>query len=140
MAVSAGSSAPLVVDASVVVAALVDGGPAGAWAAQTMRGRFLVAPAHMHVEVASALRRLVAAGAVGADVATLAHADLLELREQTYPYVPFGERVWSLRSVVSVFEAAYVALAEALGAPLATLDGRLVRTPDVRCAFVTWEP
>ena len=88
-------SAPLVVDASVVVAALVDGGPAGEWAAETMRDRFLVAPAHLPVEVASALRRLAASGAVGADVATLAHADLLELRVQTYPFAPFGECVWS---------------------------------------------
>ena len=135
-----GLSATLVVDASVVVAALVDGGPAGAWAAETMRGRFLVAPEHLPVEVASALRRLVASGAVGADVATLAHADLLELRVQTYPYVPFAERVWSLRSVASAFEAAYVALAEAVSAPLATLDGRMDRTPGVKCAFVTREP
>ena len=135
-----GPSAPLVVDASVVVAALIDGGPAGAWAAETMRGRFLVAPAHLPVEVASALRRLAASGAVGADVATLAHADLLELRVQTYPYAPFGERVWSLRPVASVYDAAYVALAEALDAPLATLDGRLAGTPGVACAVKTWEP
>ena len=133
-------SGPLVVDASVVVAALVDGGPAGVWAAETMRGRFLVAPAHLPVEVASALRRLAVSGAVGADVATLAHADLLELRVQSYPYEPFGERVWSLRSVVSAYDAAYVALAEAVRAPLATLDGRLARTPGVACGFVTWVP
>lgn len=133
-------SAPLVVDASVVVAALVDGGPAGAWAAETMRGRFLLAPAHLPVEVASALRRLAASGAVGADVATLAHADLLELRVQTYPYAPFGERVWSLRSVASAYDAAYVALAEAVSAPLATLDGRLARSPGVACEVLAWEP
>ena len=137
---TAGPSTPLVVDASVVVAALVDGGPAGAWAADTMLGRFLVAPAHLPVEVASALRRLSASGAVGADVATLAHADLLELRVQTYAYAPFGERVWSLRSVASAYDAAYVALAEALDAPLATLDGRLARVPGVACAVTTWTP
>ena len=136
----AGPSASLVVDASVVVAALVDGGPAGAWAAETMRGRFLVAPAQLPVEVASVLRWLAASGAVGADVATLAHADVLELRVQAYPYAPFGERVWSVRSVASVFEAAYVALAEAVKAPLAALDGRLARTPGVKCASVTREP
>jgi predicted nucleic acid-binding protein len=132
-------SHPLVVDASVIVAALLDDGPAGSWAAETMLGRFLVAPAHLAVEVTSALRRLVASGAVGVDVATLAHADLLDLRVQSYPYAPFGERVWALRAVASAYDAAYVALAEALGAPLATLDGRLVRTPGVSCAFETWE-
>jgi len=138
--VTASPSATLVVDASVVVAALVDGGPAGAWAAETIRGRFLVAPAHVHVEVASALRRLAASGAVGSDLAALAHADLLELRVQTYPYAPFGERVWSLRSVASAYDAAYVALAEALDAPLATLDARLARAPGVPCAVTTWAP
>lgn len=137
---TAGPSAPLVVDASVVVAALVDDGAAGSWAAETMQGHSLVAPAHLAVEVASALRRLAASGAIGADVATLAHADLLDLRVQAYPYAPFGERVWALRSVASAYDAAYVALAEALEAPLATLDGRLVRTPGVKCAVRTWEP
>jgi predicted nucleic acid-binding protein len=138
--VSADASAPLVVDASVVVAALVDGGPTGAWAAHTMMGRFLVAPAHLAVEVASALRRLAASGAIGADVATLAHADMLDLRVQAYPYAPFGERVWALRSVATPYDAAYVALAEALGAPLATLDGRLARTSGVGCTFATRGP
>ena len=130
---------PLVVDASVVVAALLDEGPAGAWAAETMRGRFLVGPAHLPVEVASALRRLAASGAVSADAAALAHADLLDLRVQAYPYAPFGERVWALRSVASAYDAAYLALAEALEVPLATLDARLARTPGVACALKTWE-
>ena len=130
---------PLVVDASVVVAALLDEGPAGAWAAETMRDRFLVGPAHLPVEVASALRRLAASGAVSADVAALAHADVLALRVQAYPYAPFGERVWALRSVASAYDAAYVALAETLDAPLATLDARLARTPGVACVFVTWK-
>lgn len=130
---------PLVVDASVVVAALLDEGPAGVWAAETMRDRFLVGPAHLPVEVASALRRLAASGAVSADVAALAHADVLALRVQAYPYAPFGERVWALRSVASAYDAAYVALAETLDAPLATLDARLARTPGVACVFVTWK-
>lgn len=128
------------VDASVVVAALVDAGPAGAWAARTLVGRYLVAPAHLPVEVASALRRLAATGAVSADVASLAHADLLDLRLQTYPYGPFGDRVWALRSTLSTYDAAYVALAEAVGAPLATLDGRLARVSGARCSFLTWRP
>ncbi len=135
-----GSTSVLVVDASVVVAALIDAGDAGTWAAEVMRGRFLVAPAHLAVEVASALRRLAAAGAIGGDVATLAHADLLDLRLQAYPYGPFGERVWALRSVVTAYDAAYVALAEALAAPLATLDARLAAAPGVHCAFETLKP
>jgi predicted nucleic acid-binding protein len=75
----------IVVDASVVVAALVDGGPAGTWAASLMSSASLVAPAHLPVEAASALRRLARARLIGADVATLAHVDLLDLRLQLYP-------------------------------------------------------
>jgi len=61
------------------------------------------------------------------DVASLAHADLLELSVDLHPYVPFAERVWSLRATVTADEAGYVAMAEAFDAPLATLDARLGR-------------
>ncbi len=58
---------------------------------------------------------------------------------QAYPYGPFGERVWALRSVLSAYGAAYGALAEAIDVPLATLDTRLARAPGVACAFLTCE-
>ena len=127
----------MVVDASVVVAALIDDGPAGRWAAGVMASAALAAPAHRQVEAASALRRLGAARSVGEDVATLAHADVLELRIQFYAYAPFGDRVWALRGALCTYDAAYVALAEALAAPLATLDGRLARAPGVACTILT---
>lgn len=127
----------LVVDASLVVSALVDGGGAGGWAASLLASEPLNAPHLMPVEVASILRRASAAGRISADAAALAHADLLDLRVQLFPYAPFASRVWELRGNVTCYDAWYVALAEFLGAPMATLDLKLARAAGPRCAFET---
>jgi predicted nucleic acid-binding protein len=127
----------LVVDASVVVASLVDSGEDGEWAAKTMSNRPLVAPALMPVEVARVLRRAVLAGEIPDAVASQAHAELLELRVDLFPYEPFGPRAWQLRSNIRTYDAWYIALAESLGAPLATLDRRLTRATGPACRFET---
>jgi predicted nucleic acid-binding protein len=127
----------LVADASVVTAALVDGGRDGAWAEQVLASDDLAAPHLMPAEVANILRRAVRAKDISDDVAALAHADLLALSVELFPYEPFAERVWELRRNVTAFDAWYVALAEALGARLATLDLRLRRAAGARCGFVT---
>ena len=127
----------LVVDASVVVAALVDGGPDGDWAAAVLGDHELAAPHLMTIEAASILRRAALAGDITADAASLAHADLLELRVELWPYAPLAERCWTLRDTVTVYDGTYVALAELLDAPLATLDQRLVAAPGPRCRFTT---
>lgn len=127
----------LVVDASVVVAALVDGGPDGDWAEGQLRGTDLAAPSLLHVEVADILRRAVRARRVPAELASLAHHDLLGLRVTTYPYELVGERVWALRRNLTAYDAWYVAVAERLGAPLVTLDRRLARATGPTCAFRT---
>jgi predicted nucleic acid-binding protein len=127
----------LVVDASVVVAALVDTGLAGQWAEHVLVSEPLAAPHVMPVEVANILRRAVLADDVSVDTASLAHADLLDLRVELFPYEPLGPRVWELRDTVTAYDAWYVALAERVDAPLATLDGRLIRAPGPRCEFVS---
>lgn len=126
-----------VVDASVVVAALVDTGRVGGWAESLLASDPLAAPHLMPVEVANILRRAVAAGEFSGDVAALAHADLLELRVEYVPYEPFAERVWEMRENVTAYDAWYVAVAEFLGATLATLDAKLTRAAGPRCTFVT---
>lgn len=125
----------IVVDASAVVAALVDGGTAGAWAASELGGEPLAAPHLMPVEAANILRRAVLTGDVSADTAALAHDDLVQLRVELFPYEPFAPRVWELRANLTAYDAWYVALAEALGGPLVTLDRRLTRAPGPRCDF-----
>ena len=85
----------LVVDASVVTAALIDAGPDGSWGEQLLGSDALVAPHLLPVEVANVLRRAVAVGEVSADSASLAHSDFLGLRVDLFDYEPVAERVWS---------------------------------------------
>lgn len=125
----------LVVDASLVVAALIDTGTDGRWAESMLESDTLAAPHLLPVEVANVLRRAAAAGDVSADSASLAHADLLGLRISLFAYEPFANRAWELRGGVSAYDAWYVALAETLDAPLATLDRRLARSPGAQCRF-----
>lgn len=94
----------------------------------------------MPVEVANILRRAALAGRVTDDVAALAHADLVTLRVELFPYAPVADRVWQLRGGVTAYDAWYVALAESLDAPLVTLDERLARAAGPRCSFKTPPP
>ncbi len=126
----------LVVDASVVVAALGDSGTAGARSRQLMGGARLAAPHVMTFEVANVLRRAELAGAIGPDAAALAHADLLDLAIDLWPYQALAGAAWDLRHNVTVPDAAYVVLAHVLDAPLLTLDQRLARAPGVTCEVV----
>ncbi|MCU1499284.1 MAG: Toxin 1, domain [Acidimicrobiales bacterium] len=97
----------------------------------------LAVPHLLPVEVASILHRSLRAGAISADTATMAHRDLPGFRIELFPYEPFAERVWDLRDNVTTYDAWYVALAESLGTPLATLDRRLSRASGPRCPFLT---
>ncbi len=127
----------LVVDAAAVVAALVDTGPDGRWAESVLASDHLAAPHLMPVEVANILRRAALSGDVSNDVASIAHADLLQLREELFPYAPFGDRVWELRGSVTAYDAWYVALAESLDAALATVDVKLSQASGPRCEIRT---
>lgn len=129
----------LVVDATVVASALIDGGPEGVWAAEQLGAGSLAAPHHMPIEVASVLRRAVRHGELSQGVAALALRDLAELRIDLFPFAPFARRIWELRDNVSSCGAWYVALAESLAVPLATLDGRLSRAPGCGCDFRSHE-
>ncbi len=125
----------LVAGASLVVAALADSGKDGTWALELLATGSLAAPHLMPVEAANILRRAVLSGQISADSAALAHADLLALRIELFPYSPFAARVWELRGNLTSYDAWYVAVAEALGAKLATLDVRLSRARGPRCMF-----
>lgn len=127
----------LVVDASLVVSALVDSSPTGTWAESLLSAEPLSAPHLMPVEAANILRRAAAAGDISADAASMAHADLLDLRVELFPYAPFAARTWELRESVTCYDAWYIALAESLGSKVATLDVRLARAPGPRCGFAT---
>src|SRR5688572_6355451 len=93
----------------------------------------LYAPAMIRVETASALRRLELSGAITTPEANAAYEDLLRLNLDLLPFDPLAQRIWELRRTVSSYDAWYVAAAEALELPLATLDARLVRASGPRC-------
>ncbi|SDX59733.1 Predicted nucleic acid-binding protein, contains PIN domain [Geodermatophilus africanus] len=126
----------LVVDASVVVAALVDAGSDGGWARALLRGEDLTAPPHMQIEASNVLRRAALGGRLGADVATLAHLDLTRLSVRSFRFEPLATRIWELHPAVTAYDAASVALAEELAVPLATLDRRLARASGPTCTFL----
>jgi predicted nucleic acid-binding protein len=55
-----------------------------------------------------------------------------------YQYLPLAERIWQLKANLTPYDAWYVALAEYLEEPLATLDGNLIRSPGPHCEFLTY--
>ncbi len=118
----------IVVDASVLVAFLVEPGmSAHVRAAFARHGDDLHAPAHVDLEVLSALRRLTAAGLLTAARATAAVEDFLDVPLVRHGVEGLTPRVWALHAHVSPYDAAYLALAEALGTAVLTCDGRLAR-------------
>lgn len=131
----------IVVDAGVLVAALTSGGPVGRSVRALLRPGPLYAPELVDLEVLSALRRLVATGVIDRRRADEAVADLAALPLRRAPHGPFVTRCWELRENLTPYDAAYVALAEALMCPLLTVDRRLAGAPGPRCEIrVVSEP
>jgi predicted nucleic acid-binding protein len=84
------------------------------------------APDLVESETLNALRRLARSGAVADQRATEAVSDLARVRLVRYPHAPLRERVWALRNEMTAYDAAYLALADALGdSVLVTSDGAL---------------
>lgn len=123
----------IVVDASIVVTALADDGPDGDRVRGRLRGERLLAPHLIDVEVVSAWRRLAAAGDLDERRVGLAMDDLDSLRLDRVPHRPLMVRCWELRQNLTVYDATYVALAEAMQVPLLTADAKLAAAPGLRC-------
>jgi predicted nucleic acid-binding protein len=123
----------LVVDASALVVALSDDGPDGDLVRRRLRGESLAAPELVDLEVVSVLRKQLAIGALDGRRAGLALTDLADLPLRRVPHLPLLARCWQLRDNLTVYDAAYVALAEVLDAPLVTADSRLGRAPGTTC-------
>ena len=125
-----------VVDASLLVAATSDRGPEGVWAEDVVSSGNLVAPHLALAEATNILRRLELAGKLGRMEAAAAARDLLLIELELVSFSPFAERVWELRTNVTSYDAWYVAVAEELLLPLATLDRRLAAATGPRCRFL----
>lgn len=125
-----------VIDASVLVTALVDSGNTGSWAEEVISDGPLAVPELAPVEATNVLRRLEQNRRISRLEATASHRDLLRLDMEVYPFAPLADRVWELRANLTSYDAWYVALAEVLQFPLVTLDRRLSRTSGPRCDVI----
>lgn len=127
----------IVIDSSVLVAALADSGPHGEWAEEVLSGAVLQGPELLHAEAANIFRRLERVKLITTAEANAAHDDLMQLDIELFPFEPFAGRIWELRHNLTCYDAWYVAIAEALELPLATLDKPLSRSTGVTCKFLT---
>jgi predicted nucleic acid-binding protein len=116
----------IVVDASALVEVLLRT-PAAAQVEKRMfvTDQTMHAPHLLDIEVAHAIRRYAASGEISDERGRHALVDLADLPVQRYPHAVLLPRIWSLRHSISAYDAAYVALAEALDANLITRDKRL---------------
>ncbi len=117
------------IDASAAVLGLLNDGDARA----TLREGAVVCPHLADSEVAHALRAQVQRGEVTAVDATRAIDTWGRLGIERIGVKGLLGRIWELRDNVSAYDATYIAVAEALEAPLVTADGRLARAPGPRC-------
>lgn len=120
----------IVLDASVTVELLLNT-PIGRTVAERIADPALAlhAPQLLDLEVAQALRRYAAAGALDPQRARQSLDDLGQLEITRWEHPPLLRRVWMLRHNLTAYDAAYVALAEALDAVLLTADRRLAGAP-----------
>lgn len=123
----------IVVDASILAPALADDAGDGDRARTRLRGEQLVAPEFIDLEVVSVWRRMAAARQIDARRAKFALGDLAALPMRRAPHAMVLQRCWELRANLTVYDATYVALAEALGVLLLTADQRLAGAAGLRC-------
>lgn len=96
-------------------------------------GEDLRAPHLFDVEVLSALRRLVATDRLDDELAAGFRGVLAQADIRRHPHTPLIDLIWSMRHTVSAYDAAYLALATVLDAPLVTTDRRLAKLPGLPC-------
>ncbi len=126
----------IVADASTIIEVLLRS-EAGLAAEQRLlrRGETIHAPALVDVEVAQVLRRYVLRGDVTASWARTAIGLLGGFPMERYGHEPLLPRIWELRDNLTAYDAAYVALAEGLRAPLITCDARLASASGIRASI-----
>ena len=125
----------IVLDASAALELLLRGGARPGLVGRILRsGESIAAPHLLDLEVAQVLRRFVLAGELTEARAREALEDHLAMGIARYPHDGLLDRIWELRVNCTAYDAAYVALAEALDAVLVTCDRRLADVPGGRAA------
>lgn len=121
----------LVVDTSAVLAALASRPPEPTLLQRLADDGDLHAPHLIDIEILNALRGLVRSGQLSQDRAQDIRTDVEDLAITRYGHQPLADRVWALRHNLTAYDAAFVALADALEVPLVTCDARLANAPGV---------
>jgi predicted nucleic acid-binding protein len=123
----------IVVDASALLELLLQTSRGERVEARLFRAEDeLHVPHLVDVEITQGLRRLVRSGEVSSGRADEAIADLADLDLHRHPHLDLLGRAWKLRDNISAYDAMYVALAEAIEAPMITCDGPLAKAPGHR--------
>lgn len=123
----------IVVDASVIVEAITVEQPGGPIRTRLSTQTFLCAPHLLDAEVVQSLRGLVVGGLLTARDAELSLGDFESMPIERHSIEPLLRRMWRLRHNLTAYDAAYVALAEALSMPFLTCDRRIAGAPGLRC-------
>lgn len=121
----------IVLDASAAVLGLLNDGDAR----QVLAGERVVCPHLADSELVHALRAQVRRGDIAEQDAARALDTWARLGVERVAAIGMLARVWELRENLSAYDATYVAVAEALEAPLVTADGRLARAPGPTCTI-----
>ena len=119
----------LAVDASAVVALLIDPGATGDAAVAQMYQADLHAPALMPFEVANVIRRRWSAGLLTPGAAEQALDDLHALPVSLWAFEHLCAEMWTRRGALSAYDASYAAVAALLGCRLLTADAKLAHAP-----------
>jgi predicted nucleic acid-binding protein len=123
----------IVVDASIAVDFLLDLAPHSSTIASTFAAEPDIAAPHLlDVEVTQVLRRWLLAGKISEPRARAALEDLADLPLLRYEHVPLLARAFDFHANATAYDAVYLALAEALRAPLLTRDSALAKIPGCR--------
>ncbi|MFI9580988.1 type II toxin-antitoxin system VapC family toxin [Streptomyces sp. NPDC052236] len=123
----------IVVDSSFLVAALTDAGAGGKACADRLRVETLAAPDVIGLEAVSAIRGLLRGKKITEAEADRAVRVVARMPIRRAPLTALLERSWELRDNCTPYDAAYIALAEALDVPLVTAGSKLKGVPKTRC-------
>ncbi len=127
---------PAVVDACVLAAFYAADDPRHAAVSERLAGgHALFAPAHLDVEVVSALRGMARTNSVLRRAVPSALRHLAGFPIRRMPLPPLLDRMWELRDTITPYDAAYVALAEQLNSSIITCDAKLAAASGAHCPF-----